>query len=136
MTSTVGQILLIPCQTSGIPVPVITWLKDSRQIQADDIKYRVETNGTLVIYSLEVINRKLLDWIFNTTLSTFWRFRYFLGWRYTTNVPVKDLYLVRKFWYCVYIKWTLMWLYIILYMIREPIFGYWSRQTYPFCHPC
>jgi hypothetical protein len=53
--------LLISCQTSGIPVPVITWLKDSRQIHSDDIKYRVEINGTLVIYNLEVINKDLLD---------------------------------------------------------------------------
>jgi hypothetical protein len=44
---------------------VITWLKDSRQIHSDDIKYRVEINGTLVIYNLEVINRDLLDWIFD-----------------------------------------------------------------------
>jgi hypothetical protein len=30
-------------------------------IISDDIKYRVEINGTLVIYNLEVINKDLLD---------------------------------------------------------------------------
>lgn len=54
LTSTVGQSYNIPCDTSGIPPPVITWLKDSRQIIPDNTKYTVDINGTLVIDDLKV----------------------------------------------------------------------------------
>ncbi|XP_076093735.1 hemicentin-1-like isoform X1 [Mytilus galloprovincialis] len=52
LTSTVGQSYNIPCDTSGIPPPVITWLKDSRQIIPDNRKYTVDINGTLSINDL------------------------------------------------------------------------------------
>jgi hypothetical protein len=52
--ASVGDHTILPCVTSGVPTPDITWYFDRRRINPRDPKYRQREDGSLVITSVEV----------------------------------------------------------------------------------
>ena len=45
----VGKCILLPCDTQGVPPPVIAWYKSNSRVSTRLPKYEVYANGTLQI---------------------------------------------------------------------------------------
>ena len=53
----IGENVILTCTVSGVPRPVVTWLRgDSPIIPSDRIRIRTDTNGTHITSWLEVSN--------------------------------------------------------------------------------
>ena len=57
LLANIGETVTLICAVSGVPRPVITWLRgDSPIIPSDRIRIRTETNATYITSQLEVSN--------------------------------------------------------------------------------
>ena len=56
-SANIGEVVTLTCTVSGVPRPVITWLRgDSSIIPSDRIRISTDTNGTHITSRLELSN--------------------------------------------------------------------------------
>ena len=50
----IDEVVVIDCQATGIPTPVIRWLRDEQNVEKiDSCRYKVFSNGSLLINNTE-----------------------------------------------------------------------------------
>ncbi|XP_065205200.1 peroxidasin homolog [Planococcus citri] len=59
----------LPCKSDGKPQPKIQWLKNNEPIIADDLKFRIQSNGSLNIYNMHVADSGVYKCIASNSLG-------------------------------------------------------------------
>jgi len=66
VTAIEGDVAMLHCIATGIPVPKITWIQDGQGILSSDSRHEIQGSGTLIISDVQVgLNALHVIWLGN-----------------------------------------------------------------------